>query len=116
MTPAQLAEIAGVKTPSVYDWLKFGRIAKNRLPVLAKTFDRPLSWWIDAEDETELIDDHERQLLVLYRKLGQDGRDKLLQEANWLHNRENPEASIANPFAKAGRPPVDRRKKPPSES
>lgn len=115
MTPAELAERMGVKAPSVYDWMNYGRIAKGRLPGLARIFNRPLSWWIDAEDEAELLNDHERQLLVMFRRIGPEARDKLLQEANWLDKQANPEKSVFNPFPKVGRPPAGGRSKKDSD-
>jgi transcriptional regulator with XRE-family HTH domain len=98
MTPAELARLMEVKAPSVYDWMNFGRIAKPRLNGLSKIFNRPLEWWLGIEGETELLNDHERQLIAMYRNMKTEGQEKLLQEANWLHNLEKPEASHANPF------------------
>ena len=85
--PAELAREFGVKAPSVYDWLEFGRIAKKHIPKLAEYFGKPVGWW-PGEDEEELLEDNERQLLAMFRDLKQDAKDKLLQEATWLRNQD----------------------------
>lgn len=101
MTPATLAELMGVKAPSVYDWLKYGRIAKHRIPELAKIFDRPLSWWFDSDIEEALLSEDEKQLLMFYRQSPGEAKAKLLQDANWHYNQSRPDTpSVANPFPK----------------
>lgn len=50
LTPAQIAEIFEVKTPSVYDWLNFGRIAKKHLPKLVNEFGHSVEWWITGQE------------------------------------------------------------------
>lgn len=107
MTPAQLARLMGVKGPSVYDWLKYGRIAKDRLQRLSEVFGKPLSWWLG--DDEEPVDPLERQLLALYRELSDDFKERLLSDANKLHVYEHPSASPANPFPNAP-PPGDQKK------
>lgn len=104
MTPAELARRMEAKAPSVYDWMNYGRIAKPRLNGLSKIFNRPIEWWLGVEGESELLTDHERQLIAMYRNMKPEGQDKLLQEANWLHNLEKPEVSAANPFPKKPSP------------
>ncbi|WP_230948180.1 helix-turn-helix domain-containing protein [Burkholderia stagnalis] len=52
MSPADVASLFGVKPPSVYDWLKFGRIAKKHLPRLVEIFGHTMNWWISG-DESE---------------------------------------------------------------
>ena len=47
LRPAQVAELFGVKPPSVYDWYAHGRIHKKHYPVLVAQFGQPLEWWLD---------------------------------------------------------------------
>jgi transcriptional regulator with XRE-family HTH domain len=103
VTPTQLAKEFGVKPPSVYDWMQFGRVAKKHIPKLAEYFGKPVGYWLGDEEE-ELLDDHERQLIALFRDLPAEARDKLLQDANWLHNQAKPEKSVANPFGQKAAP------------
>jgi transcriptional regulator with XRE-family HTH domain len=96
----QLADHFGVKAPSVYDWVNFGRISKSRIPELAKYFNKPIGWWLGSDDEEQLLNEHERQLLQFYRQLSDESREKLLQDANYMHNIEHKTKSVANPFGK----------------
>jgi len=41
------ATVFGVKTPSVYDWVDHGRIAKRHYKTLAEWSGRPLEWWFE---------------------------------------------------------------------
>lgn len=50
LTPTAISEIFGVKNPSVYDWLKFGRIAKKHIPRLVEEFGHSAEWWITGEE------------------------------------------------------------------
>lgn len=50
LTVAQVAEMFGVKAPSVYDWLNFGRIAKKHLPKLVAEFGHSMQWWIEGKE------------------------------------------------------------------
>ena len=47
LRPTQVAELFGVKPPSVYDWYAHGRIHKKHYPVLVAQFGQPLEWWLD---------------------------------------------------------------------
>lgn len=38
------------------------------------------------------------QIVDFYKDLSREGRDKLLSNANWLHNEEHPGTSAAQPF------------------
>lgn len=62
LTVAQIAEIFGVKAPSVYDWLNFGRIAKKHLPKLVAEFGHSMQWWIDGKEDDEGAPAEERRL------------------------------------------------------
>lgn len=48
-TIPEMAALFGVKVPSVYDWLNFGRIAKKHLPRLAQWSGRQIDWWINDD-------------------------------------------------------------------
>ena len=47
LKPAQVAEIFGVKAPSVYDWYEFGRISKKHDPRLVEMSGHSIDWWLD---------------------------------------------------------------------
>lgn len=51
MTPTEVAAAFDVKNPSVYDWMKFGRIAKKHIPKLVEVFGHSANWWITGEEE-----------------------------------------------------------------
>lgn len=48
---AAVAAVFGVKSQSVADWVKFGRISKDRYKALVRWSGRPLHWWFDIDDE-----------------------------------------------------------------
>jgi hypothetical protein len=47
LNQSQVAELFGVKGPSVYDWYKHGRIHNRHLPTMVAEFGKPLEWWLD---------------------------------------------------------------------
>lgn len=47
----QVAEMFGIKPPSVYDWYDHGRIHKKHYPKLVQMSGKPLSWWLDFPEE-----------------------------------------------------------------
>lgn len=99
--PPELAELCGVRVPSVYDWMEHGRIAKKHLPKLAEFFGTSLGYWLGEEDEEDL-NPLERQLLHLNRALPEDMKDELLRYANYLHNQaDGNKRSAANPYPDA---------------
>lgn len=49
LEPAGLARIFEVKPPSVYTWIRHGRLAKKHLRQLREWSGRSLDWWFDAE-------------------------------------------------------------------
>jgi phage repressor protein C with HTH and peptisase S24 domain len=49
LSPTEVSNIFGVKNPSVYDWMKFGRIAKKHIPKLVEVFGHTAEWWITGE-------------------------------------------------------------------
>lgn len=44
-----LAEVFGVKVQSVYDWIDFGRLSKDRYQKLAEWSGKSLDWWFDIQ-------------------------------------------------------------------
>lgn len=52
LKPAQVAQVFGVKPPSVYDWYEHGRIHKKHYPTLVEWSRKPLSWWLDFPIES----------------------------------------------------------------
>lgn len=62
LSVAEVAKRFGVKAPSVYDWLNFGRIAKKHLPKLVAEFGHSMQWWIEGKDDDEGAPAEERRL------------------------------------------------------
>ena len=54
LTPTAVAERFKVKNPSVYDWLKFGRIAKKHIPGLVEMSGKSAEWWITGDENAVL--------------------------------------------------------------
>ena len=52
VTQAKLARDFGVKPPSVNEWRKFGRIAKEHIPRLIEYFQLPYEWWFGETSVT----------------------------------------------------------------
>ena len=82
--PPALAELCGVRVPSVYDWMEHGRIAKKHIPKLAAYFGTTLGYWLGSDDDEADLTPKERQLLTMYRSLSEDFRHRLLQDAEVL--------------------------------
>lgn len=57
--------------------------------------------WLDREPKSR--DELELQLIDIYEKLSQDGKDALLANANRIFSKEHPEKSTANPFPAANK-------------
>jgi len=109
--PAELAELCGVKAPSVYDWINYGRIAKKHIPRLAEFFGTPLGYWLGSDEDEDDLNPLERQLLAMYRAMGPDFKDRLLQDANHLLNLQSPQKpSAADPFNGSQPPPAPKKK------
>lgn len=89
MKPAALAELCGVKAPSVYDWLEHGRVHKKHLSAFARIFGKPLGYWLDDESEDDLAPD-ERQILAAYRELSESMKARLLEDAEHLRKLDAP--------------------------
>lgn len=53
MSVSEVATLFGVKAPSVYDWLNFGRIAKKHIPQLVEVFGHTADWWITGEESAK---------------------------------------------------------------
>ena len=43
-----LAKVFDVRVQSTYDWIKYGRISKDRYATLVQWSGRPLEWWFDV--------------------------------------------------------------------
>ncbi|WP_350029769.1 XRE family transcriptional regulator [Caballeronia sp. INDeC2] len=50
LTHAEIADLFGVKAPSVYDWVNYGRIAKKHIPKLVEEFGHSADWWITGDE------------------------------------------------------------------
>lgn len=70
---------------------------------LEKGMDKP-NGWMDRDHTLAMLfselDGLEGQLVTLYRKLDEEGRNALLAHANDLFSKANPEPSHANPYPK----------------
>ena len=53
LRPAQVAELFGVKPPSVYDWYEHGRIHKKHYAKLVEMSGKPLTWWLEIPESTQ---------------------------------------------------------------
>jgi hypothetical protein len=84
--PKDVAAACGVKPPSVYDWLQFGRIAKRHFSTLSKLHGYPVSWWLDAEEDEKMLSKDERTLVDYYRDFDDEFRRKLLEHAELLRS------------------------------
>lgn len=81
-----LARLLGVKAPSVYSWLKTGRIAKGRIKQFAKLYGYPVSWWLDAEDDETMLTKKEKDLVEAFRSLPASDQEQLARYARLLAN------------------------------
>lgn len=50
---AAVAKLFGVKAPSVYDWLNFGRVAKKHIPNFVRELGHTAEWWISGEGDSD---------------------------------------------------------------
>lgn len=108
LSNAEIARHFDVSRQAIGEWKRTGRIAKSRLPALAKLTGTSLSWWVG--DDEEPVEPLEQQLLKLYRELSDDFKERLLADANKLHAYEHPEVSASNPYPLA--PPPGNARKP----
>lgn len=89
LKPAQVAEVFGVKPPSVYDWYEHGRIHKKHYQKLVEWSGKPLSWWLDLPNEVTRVaeepaaygvQDHRHQVLIqLFDGLPTKEQDELIR-------------------------------------
>ncbi|TKC83853.1 hypothetical protein FAZ69_22735 [Trinickia terrae] len=56
MSAGDVAALFGVKAPSVYDWMNFGRVAKKHLPRLVEVFGHSVNWWLTGEEPDTSIE------------------------------------------------------------
>lgn len=89
-----IAERFGVERPSVYDWLKHGRMAKKHYPMLVEVFGRPLEWWfgmpyakapsspahIVAEPRKNELTSEQQQVLLIYDSLPRREREEFMRQ------------------------------------
>lgn len=50
LSAAEIARLFDVKPPSVYDWIRHGRIAKKHIPRLTQLFGHSADWWLIGEE------------------------------------------------------------------
>lgn len=46
LKPPDVATLFDVKVPSVYDWIRHGRMHKRHYPALVAMSDRSIEWWL----------------------------------------------------------------------
>lgn len=86
---AQVAEMFGVKPPSVYDWYEHGRIHKKHYPMLVEMSGKPIQWWLDFPNEERGVaqerpayeeEDHRHKVLLdLFDGLPSKEQDELIR-------------------------------------
>lgn len=52
---AKLARAFGVTTASAREWVKYGRLSKDRFPVLVQWSGRSLHWWFDVTPDVQMV-------------------------------------------------------------
>lgn len=50
MTIPEVAQVFGIKPPSVYEWYSTGRVAKKHYAQLVKWSGKSLNWWFDVPE------------------------------------------------------------------
>lgn len=92
-THRELAAHFGVGASAVYDWLKTGRISKDRIPELAKLYGYPVAWWLDAmEDDEAMLTRQEKQLVDAFRALPAEHQARLSDYASLLASSQAKDA------------------------
>ena len=89
--PSQVAEACGIRTPSVYGWLKHGRIAKKHLGTLAQLYGYPVTWWLDAQDDEAMLTKKEKELVESFRQIGEQDKEQLTRYARLLAGSASPQ-------------------------
>lgn len=88
LKPAQVAELFGVRPPSVYDWYEHGRIHQRHYARLVEWSGKPIEWWLDipthshAAEEAPLYadtDPRHKVLLELFEGLPSVEQDQLIK-------------------------------------
>jgi hypothetical protein len=93
-THTDLAAACGVRVPSVYGWLKTGRIAKRHLLTFVDFFGRPLSWWLGKDtDDEEMLTRKERDAILALRKLPPELQQRVFDEIEFLKRLPPPPPS-----------------------
>jgi predicted XRE-type DNA-binding protein len=50
---AEVAAVFGVKSPSVYDWINFGRMDKKHYATLVKWSGNPIEYWLNIPHQIQ---------------------------------------------------------------
>lgn len=88
LKPAQVAEIFGVRPPSVYDWYAHGRISQKHYAKLIQWSGKSIEWWLDLPDEHQAREEPARYgampprhkvLLDLFEGLPSSEQDALIR-------------------------------------
>lgn len=104
-SPADLARLTGVRAPSVYSWLKTGRIAKARLVQFAQLYGYPVSWWLDAVDDETMLTKKEKDLVEAFRSLPASDQEQLARYARLLASAA-PSTSASEDATPQAEPPA----------
>lgn len=88
LKPAQVAEIFGVRPPSVYDWYEHGRIHQRHYPTLVEWSGLSIEWWLDIAPSHRVeeparpyadLDPRQKALLELFEGLPSADQDELFR-------------------------------------
>ncbi len=117
LKPSKIAEIFGVKPPSVYDWYKHGRIDKMHYQKLVDWSGRTIEWWLDLRPKagTEPEPAHSEYARVLTHLFDTLPDHPPTRTSAFLDCSEvikkasvspstDPPAPTPTPFAKLGKP------------
>lgn len=91
---AEVAAVFGVKSPSVYDWINFGRMDKKHYATLVKWSGMPIEYWLNiphqmSRPEGQLVVHEEqpiymtprlRTLIELFQAVTRSDQDQLINE------------------------------------
>jgi len=96
VTNKALAEAVGVSMQAVGDWLRTGRIARDRLPGIAVTLNRRIEWLLSGKESDSLsprIREHPRAYQVVpgaepvYREIPLVGTTRVGPDKTWFDLR-----------------------------
>lgn len=90
----QVAEIFGVERPSVYDWLKFGRMDKKHYATLVQWSKLPIEYWLGMPIQSNINDNEVREptgaymtprisaLIQLFNAVTKADQDEIIRSLN----------------------------------